>query len=41
LAVKGLEQVTVLNALDVPGGEAYPPGYQDMAEAKAQDSLNA
>ena len=41
LALKGLEQVTVLNALDVPGGEAYPPGYQDMAEAKAQDSLNA
>jgi len=41
LAVKGLEQVTVLNALDVPGGEAYPPGYQDMAEAKARDSLNA
>jgi nucleotide-binding universal stress UspA family protein len=41
LALKGLEQVTVLNALDVPGGEAYPPGYQDMAEAKAMDSLNA
>jgi nucleotide-binding universal stress UspA family protein len=41
LAVKGLEQVTVLNALDVPGGEAYPPGYQDMAEAKARGSLNA
>jgi len=41
LAAKGLEQVTVLNALDVPGGEAYPPGYQDMAEAKARDSLNA
>ncbi len=41
LAVKGIEQVTVLNALDVPGGEAYPPGYQDMAEAKARDSLNA
>jgi nucleotide-binding universal stress UspA family protein len=41
LAVKGLEQVTVLNALDVPGGESYPPGYQEMAEAKARDSLDA
>jgi nucleotide-binding universal stress UspA family protein len=41
LAAKGLEQVTVLNALDVPGGEAYPPGYQDMAEVKARDSLEA
>jgi nucleotide-binding universal stress UspA family protein len=40
LAAKGLNQVTVLHALDVPGGEAYPPGYQEMAEAKARDSLD-
>ncbi|MDP2952873.1 MAG: universal stress protein, partial [Chloroflexota bacterium] len=32
LAAKGLGQVTLLNALDVPGGEdAYPPGYQEIA----------
>jgi nucleotide-binding universal stress UspA family protein len=41
LAPRGLAQVTVLNALDVPGGEAYPPGFQEMAEAKARDSLAA
>ena len=41
LASKGLAQVTVLSALDVPGGEAYPPGFQEMAEAKARASLQA
>jgi nucleotide-binding universal stress UspA family protein len=41
LAAKGLGQVTVLNALDVPGGDAYPPGFQEMAEAKARNSLDA
>jgi nucleotide-binding universal stress UspA family protein len=41
LAAKGLTQVTVLHALDVPGGEAYPPGFQEMAEAQARDSLKA
>ncbi|OGP75055.1 MAG: hypothetical protein A2Y80_01965 [Deltaproteobacteria bacterium RBG_13_58_19] len=41
LAEKGLGQVTVLHALDVPGGEAYPPGFQEMAEAEARDSLTA
>lgn len=41
LAPKGISQVTVLNALDVPGGEAYPPGFQEMAEAKAKDTLSA
>ncbi|MBI4794542.1 MAG: universal stress protein [Deltaproteobacteria bacterium] len=41
LAPKGLAQVTVLSALDVPGGEAYPPGFQEMAEAKARASLKA
>jgi len=41
LAPRGISQVTVLHALDVPGGEAYPPGFQEMAEAKARDSLTA
>ena len=41
LAAKGLGEVTLLHALDMPGGEAYPPGYQEMAEAKARDSLSA
>lgn len=39
LAGKGLGQVTLLNALDVPGGEAYPPGFQEIAEAAAHDLL--
>jgi len=39
LAAQGLGQVTVLNALDVPGGEAYPPGYQEIAEGAARDLL--
>lgn len=41
LAPRGISQVTVLNALDVPGGEEYPPGFQEMAEAKARDALSA
>jgi nucleotide-binding universal stress UspA family protein len=41
LASRGLGQVTLLNALDVPGGEAYPPGFQEMAEAKARNALTA
>jgi nucleotide-binding universal stress UspA family protein len=41
LARRGISQVTVFHALDVPGGEAYPPGFQEMAEAKARDSLAA
>jgi nucleotide-binding universal stress UspA family protein len=41
LAEKGLGQVTLVNALGVPGGEAYPPGFQEMAIAKAQDFLAA
>ena len=32
-------QVTLLNALDVPGEEAYPPGYQEIAEGAARDLL--
>lgn len=41
LARRGISQLTVLHALDVPGGDAYPPGFQEMAEAKARDSLLA
>jgi nucleotide-binding universal stress UspA family protein len=29
----------LLNALDVPGHEAYPPGYQEWAEAAARELL--
>ncbi len=39
LATKGLNQVTLLNALDVPGREAYPEGYQEIAEGAARDLL--
>jgi|UniRef100_A0A7C3WS38 nucleotide-binding universal stress UspA family protein len=41
LAGRGVQRVTVLHALDVPGGEAYPPGFQEMAEAQARESLAA
>lgn len=41
LAPRGVSQLTLLNTLDVPGGEVYPPGFQEMAEAKARDSLAA
>jgi nucleotide-binding universal stress UspA family protein len=41
LAYQGMSQVTLLNALDVPGGEAYPPGFQEMAEGLAQEALEA
>ncbi len=40
LAAKGLSQVTLLNALDVPGHEAYPEGYQEIAEGAARDLLD-
>jgi len=39
LAKKGLGQVTLIHALDVLGGDAYPPGYQELAVSKAKDSL--
>lgn len=39
LALKGASRVTMLNALDVPGHEAYPPGYQEWAEAAARQLL--
>jgi len=41
LAAKGLVQVTLLTALDVPGGDAYPQGFQEMAAAKARETLDA
>jgi nucleotide-binding universal stress UspA family protein len=39
LAGKGLSRVTLLNSLDVPGHEAYPPGYQEIAEDAARQLL--
>jgi nucleotide-binding universal stress UspA family protein len=39
LASKGASRVTLLNALDVPGHEAYPPGYQEWAEGAARQLL--
>jgi nucleotide-binding universal stress UspA family protein len=39
LAAKGVTQVTLLHALEAPGGEAYPPGFQETAEAAARGSL--
>lgn len=41
LAPRGITRVTLVNALDVPGGEAYPPGFQEMAVAQAQSQLGA
>jgi nucleotide-binding universal stress UspA family protein len=39
LAAKGMNQVTLLTTLDVPGHEAYPEGYQEIAEAAARELL--
>jgi nucleotide-binding universal stress UspA family protein len=39
LAAKGIGQITLLNALDVPGHDAYPEGYQEIAEEAARDLL--
>ena len=39
LASKGVGQVTLLNALDVPLHENYPPGYREWAEDTARDLL--
>jgi len=41
LAARGASQVTLLHALDVPGGDEYPPGFQETAEARARESLAA
>jgi nucleotide-binding universal stress UspA family protein len=39
LAPKGVDQVTLLNALDVPLHESYPPDYREWAEDAARDLL--
>jgi nucleotide-binding universal stress UspA family protein len=39
LAAQGISQVTLLNALDVPGHEAYPEGYQEIAAGAARQLL--
>ena len=39
LAAKAESRVTLLNALDAPGHEAYPPGYQEWAAAAARQLL--
>jgi nucleotide-binding universal stress UspA family protein len=39
LAAHGVGRVTLLHALEAPGCEAYPPGYEETAEAVAQDLL--
>jgi len=39
LATRGIGQVTLLSALDVPGHEKYPEGYQEIAEGAARDLL--
>lgn len=41
LATRGMAQVTVLHALDVPGEEDYPPGFRETLEARARESLKA
>jgi nucleotide-binding universal stress UspA family protein len=39
LAAKGLAQVTLLNALELPGEDAFPPGYREFAIQGARDLL--
>lgn len=39
LAAQGLTQVTLLNALELPGEDAFPPGYQEFAVGGARDLL--
>ena len=41
LAKKGLGQFTLINALQVPGEDAFPPGYQEFTMAAARDLLGA
>jgi|WetSurMetagenome_2_1015567.scaffolds.fasta_scaffold24290_3 nucleotide-binding universal stress UspA family protein len=41
LAAKGANRVTMLNALDVPLHESYPPGYREWAEDAARQSLES
>jgi nucleotide-binding universal stress UspA family protein len=39
LATRAKGEVTLLTALDVPGGDIYPPGFQEIAETAARNSL--
>ena len=39
LAKIGPGRVTLLHALDVIGGDAYPPGFQEVAESEGRSSL--
>jgi nucleotide-binding universal stress UspA family protein len=39
LAKKGIGRVTLLNALELPGEDAFPPGYQEFTETAARDLL--
>jgi nucleotide-binding universal stress UspA family protein len=39
LAAHGAGRVTLLHALEAPGGEAYPPGFRETAETVTQDFL--
>ena len=39
LATKGIGQATLLHTLDMPGGEVYPQGSQEIAEEAARDLL--
>lgn len=39
LATQAKGEVTLLTTLDVPGGELYPPGFQEIAEGAARDLL--
>jgi nucleotide-binding universal stress UspA family protein len=39
LAAKGLNRVTLLHALELPGEDAFPPGYREFAIQGARDLL--
>jgi nucleotide-binding universal stress UspA family protein len=39
LGQKGSARVTLIHALDVPGGDVFPPNYQELAVSKARDNL--
>jgi len=39
LAAKAKGEVTLLTALNVPRGEVYPPGFQEIAERSCRDLL--
>lgn len=39
LVPKGAGRVTLLHAMEVPGGATYPPGFEEMALAQAEELL--